>query len=144
MTILRGITHHAIYGRSFVFLCFHVFYVVNCSRIIFLPVFTKTLQLTRTRKHENTKLWPKSAQCAIALSCLARDNPIFVCSQPLFWWSHLFNFQKTWSRAWSYQQKFSVLRNFQKKSENLKPTFLSQRSVKLSSWCYGSASLLEF
>jgi hypothetical protein len=32
--------------------------------------------------------------------------------------------------AWSYQQKFSDLRNFQKKSENFKPTIFCQNVLK--------------
>jgi hypothetical protein len=31
------------------------------------------------------------------------------------------------ARAWSYQQKFSDLRNFQKKSENFKPTIFVRK-----------------
>jgi hypothetical protein len=34
------------------------------------------------------------------------------------------------SRAWSYQQKFSDLSNFQKKSENFKPTIFCQKGQK--------------
>jgi hypothetical protein len=33
------------------------------------------------------------------------------------------------SRAWSYQQYLSYLRNFQKKSENFKPTIFARKSI---------------
>jgi hypothetical protein len=35
-----------------------------------------------------------------------------------------------WTRAWSYQQNFSDLRNFQKKSENFIPTILVRKVKK--------------
>jgi hypothetical protein len=46
-------------------------------------------------------------------------------------------------RAQYYQQKWSDLRNFQKKLENFESTILSERSEKFSSWCFGSASILR-
>jgi hypothetical protein len=49
--------------------------------------------------------------------------------------------QASW--AWSYQQKFSDLRNFQKKSENLKTTIFVKKVRKLSSECFGFTGLLE-
>jgi hypothetical protein len=36
------------------------------------------------------------------------------------------------ARAWSYQQKFSDLRNFQKKSENFKRTIFVRKVRKIS------------
>jgi hypothetical protein len=39
--------------------------------------------------------------------------------------------------------KFSDLRNFQKKLENLKPTIFARRVRKLSSWCFSLACLIE-
>jgi hypothetical protein len=51
-------------------------------------------------------------------------------------------FSKT--RAWSYQKKFSDLRNFQKKSQKiLSLQFLSEGLEKLFSLYFGLTSLLE-
>jgi hypothetical protein len=57
----RASAHYALFGRSLVLLCFHVLLVIYYSRLILFLFFTQTPQLTKTRKHENTKLQPKSA-----------------------------------------------------------------------------------
>jgi hypothetical protein len=57
--------------------------------------------------------------------------PFFGCYKNL--WEPLLKL--TW--AWSYQQKFSDLRNFQTNSENFKPTFFVRKVrkiIKLISW----------
>jgi hypothetical protein len=45
--------------------------------------------------------------------------------------------------AWSYQQKFSDLRNFLKNSENFEPADFVRKVRKLSIWCNGLVSLLD-
>ncbi len=60
----KAITHYALFVRSLVFSCF-----ISC--LLFKEYFPcyllKLYKLTKTRKHENTKLRPKSAQCVITL-----------------------------------------------------------------------------
>jgi hypothetical protein len=57
-------------------------------------------------------------------------------------------FTTDYIRAWSYQQKFSDLRNFQNKSENVQPTIFVRKVGKIIKqmfwlgWLVGSLEML--